>query len=38
MIKLGGGWDEALAPLLESENYKRDHKQGKSTFLLYRLV
>ena len=23
MIKLGGGWDEALAPLFESENYKK---------------
>ena len=21
MIKLGGGWDEALAPLFQSENY-----------------
>ena len=25
MIKLGGGWDEALAPLFESENYKKIH-------------
>ena len=23
MIKLGGGWDEALAPLFESDNYKK---------------
>ena len=23
MIQLGGGWDEALAPLFESENYKK---------------
>ena len=25
MIRLGGGWDEALAPLFESENYKKIH-------------
>lgn len=23
MVKLGGGWDEALAPLFESENYQK---------------
>lgn len=23
MIKLGGGWDEVLAPLFESENYRK---------------
>ena len=38
MVKLGGGWDEALAPLFESENYRKIHdflKQEYSHHVVY---
>lgn len=38
MIELGGGWDEALAPLFECENYKRIReflKQEYSHHIVY---
>lgn len=38
MIRLGGGWDEALAPLFDSENYKKIReflKQEYSHHIVY---
>ena len=32
MIQLGGGWDEALAPLFRSDNYKKIRDFLKSEY------